>query len=188
MATCPVRFEFQCEKEKFTATHNIPRSLVTADPSQSQNAQYVKTFMDTVQPILKEHEPAARAASSTKCGICGSPTAKILLTPMSWLHIVADPFINVLANAVCSKASCEMTTRQQIQDLMAVASNQDDSVRPGNGGVNVTKTTELLPCKVCGKVEKTSRCARCRVVAYCGKEHQKQDWPAHKQVCKSLAR
>ena len=29
-----------------------------------------------------------------------------------------------------------------------------------------------------------SLCAACKVVAYCGKEHQVADWPAHKKACK----
>ena len=30
------------------------------------------------------------------------------------------------------------------------------------------------------------RCARCKAVAYCGKEHQKMHWKVHKQTCVSL--
>ena len=29
------------------------------------------------------------------------------------------------------------------------------------------------------------RCAACRTVAYCSREHQVADWPAHKAVCKA---
>ena len=29
-----------------------------------------------------------------------------------------------------------------------------------------------------------SRCARCRMIKYCSKEHQKMDWPVHKGICK----
>jgi hypothetical protein len=38
-------------------------------------------------------------------------------------------------------------------------------------------------CKICGKAGRL--CTRCRLVAYCGLEHQRLDWKNHKPVCKS---
>ncbi len=38
-------------------------------------------------------------------------------------------------------------------------------------------------CAVCGKAD-AAVCARCRLVGYCGAEHQRKDWPAHKVVCR----
>ena len=38
-------------------------------------------------------------------------------------------------------------------------------------------------CAVCGS-SNAAVCARCRLVGYCGTEHQKKDWPAHKVVCR----
>jgi TPR repeat protein len=38
-------------------------------------------------------------------------------------------------------------------------------------------------CAVCGKAD-AAVCARCRLVGYCGAEHQRKDWPAHKSVCR----
>jgi hypothetical protein len=38
-------------------------------------------------------------------------------------------------------------------------------------------------CAVCGKSD-AAVCARCRLVGYCGAEHQRADWPAHKAVCR----
>ncbi|XP_069625530.1 egl nine homolog 1 isoform X1 [Ranitomeya imitator] len=39
-------------------------------------------------------------------------------------------------------------------------------------------------CELCGKMENLLRCGRCRSSFYCSKEHQRQDWKKHKQVCK----
>ena len=38
-------------------------------------------------------------------------------------------------------------------------------------------------CAVCGKAD-AAVCARCRLVGYCGVEHQRKDWPAHTAVCR----
>ncbi|KAM4603919.1 egl nine homolog 1-like [Polymixia lowei] len=39
-------------------------------------------------------------------------------------------------------------------------------------------------CELCGKMEDLLKCGRCRNSFYCSKEHQKQDWKKHKQVCR----
>lgn len=39
-------------------------------------------------------------------------------------------------------------------------------------------------CELCGKMESLMKCGRCRSSFYCSKEHQRQDWRKHKQVCK----
>jgi hypothetical protein len=38
-------------------------------------------------------------------------------------------------------------------------------------------------CSVCKARGKCSRCARCRVTWYCGKNCQTKDWPQHKTYC-----
>lgn len=187
MATSNVRFEFMCEKGKLNFTHDVPRSLIGINPQQSQGAAYMKTFIDTIQPILLEHEPACRESSSPQCGECGSPTAKILLSPMTWLHIVENPFVNVWANPVCDKATCEAVSRQKIQDLMTLITNNSPAQSQPQGTVGMNTQVDLDTCRVCAKKENTSRCGRCKAVAYCGKEHQVADWGLHKKVCKSTA-
>ena len=38
-------------------------------------------------------------------------------------------------------------------------------------------------CAVCGS-SNAAVCARCRLVGYCGTDHQRSDWPTHKAVCR----
>ena len=45
-------------------------------------------------------------------------------------------------------------------------------------------TVEIKACRVCGKVEETKKCKNCGAIFYCGKEHQRKDWPNHKTGCK----
>jgi len=186
MATRPVRFDFQTELQgTLTYIHNVPSSLVTPTAQAAQHEpEYVKKFVSTIQPIMLEHEAACRAASNPKCQSCGSPATTVLQTPMSWLHIVEKPFVSVCVNPVCSKKECEIRERQQIQNMMTEVI--EDSRVQGVGGPE--NPVEILPCKVCGGTEKTMRCGRCKVVAYCGKEHQKADWKVHKRVCAPMPR
>ena len=186
MATCRVRFNIQTDLQgTLKYVHNIPRSLVTPNAQVMQrDPEYIKNFVAAIRPIMLEHEAACRAASVPKCRSCGSSTVKVLQTPMSWLHIVDEPFINVLVNPVCDKSECKVRTQQQILDMMAEVTAEVQEAEELYGILR--NTVEILPCKVCGETENTKRCARCKVVVYCGKEHQKADWKVHKKICASL--
>jgi len=190
MATCPVRFDFHTELQgTLKYIHNVPRSLIRPDAQVAQrDPEHIKNFVSTIQPIMKEHEAACLAASSPKCQSCGSPTVKILQTPMSWLHVVNNPFVNVFVNPVCNKNECEIRERQEIQNMIEEVTEdvRDEVAERGAGGPE--NPLEILVCKVCGETEKAKRCARCKVVAYCGKEHQKADWKVHKKICVSSER
>lgn len=39
-------------------------------------------------------------------------------------------------------------------------------------------------CKICGGIVDLKVCAKCKQVAYCSREHQRQDWKFHKDFCK----
>ncbi|CAD6997943.1 unnamed protein product [Ceratitis capitata] len=44
------------------------------------------------------------------------------------------------------------------------------------------KPTETLPA------DKLQFCANCRLVVYCSKEHQRFDWPIHREFCRTVAK
>lgn len=44
-------------------------------------------------------------------------------------------------------------------------------------------------CHVCKKHNSNlKRCSMCKAVAYCSKDHQKQDWKLHKNLCKAISK
>ncbi|KAF4083521.1 hypothetical protein AMELA_G00142980 [Ameiurus melas] len=51
-------------------------------------------------------------------------------------------------------------------------------------GVGTDPDPDRQYCELCGKMENLMKCGRCRSSFYCSKDHQKQDWKKHKQVCK----
>ncbi|KAH7119203.1 hypothetical protein EDB81DRAFT_806703 [Dactylonectria macrodidyma] len=151
MATCPVRFQFSCDNipEGLNFTHEISKSLVRPLSHARQDDSYAYRFQRAVLPFLKEHEPVCRAASNPFCGICGSPIATVLQTPMSFLHKEGDPYVGVLVSG----------TRQAIQEEMFEV------------GAGAEARVGAVVCAVCGKMEGIRKCGRCKAVAYCGKEH-----------------
>ena len=48
------------------------------------------------------------------------------------------------------------------------------------------KMPDKVCCKCGEKRRKLKRCTSCKVVYYCGKQCQQQDWPTHKTKCRSL--
>lgn len=40
-------------------------------------------------------------------------------------------------------------------------------------------------CAVC-KQKASSKCSKCCIVFYCSKDHQKDDWKTHKNICKPV--
>lgn len=46
--------------------------------------------------------------------------------------------------------------------------------------------SSLTTCTIC-ETPSTSHCARCGLVTYCSKAHQKEDWPSHKLLCHAAA-
>jgi len=103
---------------------------------------------------------------------------------MSWLHVVSDPFVTVWVNPVCEKEECEEKLRGEISDMMRIIMGEDGASALEN---DVQREVTGVGCRVCGKTEKTRKCARCKVVTYCGREHQREDWRVHKNVCGLLA-
>lgn len=42
-------------------------------------------------------------------------------------------------------------------------------------------------CIVCKKRKSLKRCSRCQMISYCGEEHQKENWPMHKELCRVIS-
>jgi hypothetical protein len=171
MSRRSVRFEFQCEKARLKFNHDIDSRLLgplAANPNQHYQTQ----FLNAVHPILLEHYGACLNASGLTCSECTRPKKEALTTPMSWLHLADDPFVNILVSPLCETGGrCEMQSRRETQKMMEELGNEAEA--------------EMTACKVCYKVEGAQKCARCRTVSYCGKECQKKDWKRHKPVCKA---
>ena len=55
---------------------------------------------------------------------------------------------------------------------------------PAKGASATSSTSPVCELPGCDlKVVKGGLCSKCRSVHYCGKEHQRRDWPSHKLIC-----
>jgi ankyrin repeat protein len=55
-------------------------------------------------------------------------------------------------------------------------------VKPGREALFTKASAQGPTCPLCMKPAHL-KCSKCNSAFYCGKDHQKQDWPAHKMVC-----
>jgi len=183
-ATRPIVFEFFNENgNNLTYSHNIPSSLIGVGAKFAQDdAEYIDRAQRLIHAAWEEREPACRAVSNPRCGMCGSPTTKLVQTPVSYLHAKENPSVSIFVHAVCDDGKCEIKTRQQTRGRIAQHAEENPPKSASAGRASV----EFMACKVCRKTEGTMRCARCKAIAYCGREHQKADWKMHKQECLSV--
>lgn len=104
----------------------------------------------------------------------------------SCLNDLKDPAIGVVVVPFCGKPECEMAVRQQTGAwIESINKSQEVKQTGASGGPSSVKAGATATCRVCDKSEGAKFCQGCKLVAYCGKEHQKKDWSAHKQVCRS---
>ncbi|RMI94950.1 hypothetical protein BHE90_017398 [Fusarium euwallaceae] len=170
MTTCSVRFDFFCgETKTLTYRHKVPSSLITNATIAGKDTRYNELFRKTVEPIMEKHEGACRDAfEAPVCNSCGSPANIVLQSPMSWLNGgEGEPFIVVRVTPFCGNERCGTRLRQEVQEEM------DENFQDNSGPAG--QCIEIIACQVCGKTEGIKRCGRCRVIGYCGTEHQKAD-------------
>ncbi|KAM4063269.1 MYND finger domain-containing protein [Hirsutella rhossiliensis] len=165
MATCNVSVEFWCE---FGATelkykHSIPKTLVTQVGQARPNHEASALFLQWIRPILREHEAACRKAAGARCESCGEVAKDILQSPISYLH----------AEAVCARGRVVILRRTEAWAQSKCKGRMHRAQRK--------------VCRVCGEMAGARRCSRCLAVAYCSRQHQKEDWKVHKKGCKPKA-
>src|SRR5690349_111062 len=101
----------------------------------------------------------------------------VLQSLMSWLNGggAGEPFVGVWVTPYCGKGPCGTRLRQEVQEEI------DENFQDNSGPVG--QCMEIMACQVCGRTEGIKGCGRCRVIGYCGAEHQKADWKVHKMMC-----
>ncbi|EFQ85513.1 hypothetical protein CFE70_007784 [Pyrenophora teres f. teres 0-1] len=151
-------------------TAQVPTSLI-GQFTQPLPPTYQATFDATMQPLVATLQPDFNSRSDPICLICQvAPTTFGISFCMSQLQ-APEPFIIVGIVPTCGSQQCKEGAYEMNKMFQQEQSMHD--------AVNA--------CKICGKYEGARKCVRCKTVAYCGEEHQRQDWPSHKRECRQLA-
>lgn len=116
-------------------------------------------------------------------------------TPMTVLHLLA-PTVAVTLAPVCDKEECTDIVRREIfsnmramRDMFSSAPGWQMGAFSEEEGVKEILAGEKearRECEACGEVKGWRACTRCRMIGYCGKNCQKEDWRVHKLVCRWL--
>lgn len=108
---------------------------------------------------------------------------KILFILFFWYRLVSL-FVLILTNIVNNIIlffSCYYSQSAQLYILISIA-NWTGLLTVQTVYTTIIMASNKGKCQVCPKFSE-SRCSWCKLVFYCSKEHQKQDWPHHKESC-----
>ena len=168
MATRKVRLHFTplAEAPAWDVTHDVPANLIASFQDQ-MSPSYQHRFGEAMTPICQHYQHAMNTRSGPNCAVCTlAPTTYGKSFCISQLH-APEPFVVMGIVPTCGTPECKQGASYLIKMFREDQQQSDYE----NG------------CKVCGKLDGTMRCAKCKVVKYCSTEHQKQDWKRHKGTC-----
>ena len=80
----------------------------------------------------------------------------------------------------------EMVWGPRVRKVARAASEEAEPAEPEAASKPKVSLAELR-CGHCNKVGAPSLCSKCTKVAYCDKECQKEDWKAHKKICRDAS-
>ncbi|KAF2826141.1 hypothetical protein CC86DRAFT_466925 [Ophiobolus disseminans] len=144
------------EVPEWSHTHSVPANLIA-----------------TAHEASSPYQAECNAKAGKNCINCRGSAGIAALTPCSYLHIMNEPFINVLVHSTCGLTMCIKAAKVMMQEVMEE--------------VGEMERDQDVKCESCGERENIKRCAKCKVVGYCGTACQKRGWKKHKKICAQLA-
>jgi hypothetical protein len=186
MTTRTVRliFTFWPSNAEIVKTVDLPASARALESPETDTLKaaeaegaWRQVIQDCTKPIKINHLEEFIATAGPACVICDKPKTTILYDEQSYLYDKEDLRIFHKVLPFCGSMKCQDEHAKQIT---AAA----DVLRANR---QVGEESQLNACRVCGKKENLMKCARCRAVAYCRKECQKNDWAVHKIICQAVA-
>jgi hypothetical protein len=173
MATRKVRLHFtplSTVAPAWDVAHDVPADLITSF-QEEKSASYQLRFGETMTKVCTQYQDAMNTRCGPTCGVCDlAPTTYGKSFCISQLA-APEPYVLMGIVPTCGTPECREGASSLVQ-MFREEYRQHDS---------------QSACKVCGKLDGTMRCAKCKEVRYCSVEHQKEDWKKHKKVCWTLA-
>jgi hypothetical protein len=169
MATRKVRLHFTPLSTKAPAwdvNHDVPANLIVSFQEQT-SPSYQHRFGEVMNPICEHYQNDMNTRSGLTCAVCSlAPATYGKSFCISQLH-APEPYIVIGIVPTCGTSECKQGASYLIKMFREDQQQHDNQ----NG------------CRVCGKLDGTMRCAKCKEAKYCSKEHQKLDWKRHKGIC-----
>jgi len=152
----------------------------------NKNAQRVHKLVFRPLPRLLLLAMSSAVSPPTLCAACGASTSLVCASCLKARF--CSPACAAAAWAGHRAACAEFSVLARLPDealapvpLAAPLASMEPAAGAGAGAFENPGTG--FECAVCGKSD-AAVCARCRLVGYCGAEHQRKDWPRHKAVCR----
>lgn len=187
MATTSVLFQFHwaygnSTKPVLEARHQISTSAVLQKPEgqlpQDPDAFYL--FQLTAGPMIFSHTMElvqAAARSNITCVLCAQPSTTITCALAPGWDNASNLFVKIDVFTLCPKEECKHGFTKRVQATIDTGEDLD-----------IQRASIAKHCPICFANEGLKFCQRCKVTAYCGKEHQKEDWKEHKKSCEKWAK
>lgn len=186
-----VRFEFTMTPNEFgRELHTfamVPNTLIRKDFHQltkQKDSEFFRQMTNALGQICFALRPLYQGMSKKECITCGKATDFALTLPTPFLTLI-DPHVQVAVISCCEdKAECYTPAKQTRRDQIKA---QDDERDRAAAEKREEQRKNYVPgrvCEVCHATEGLKFCQGCKFLAYCGKEHQTQDWvKGHKSLC-----
>mmetsp|Transcript_11392 Transcript_11392/g.21074 ORF Transcript_11392/g.21074 Transcript_11392/m.21074 type:complete len:186 (-) Transcript_11392:44-601(-) len=146
------------------------------DAKNPEHGKTMNAITTRGQKLVLEKRP------TQKCWMCCQRAATRILTSPQWSFYDdgETKLFDAFAHPLCSRAACHANARRDID----TAREYIESIQPG------TFNKRLDSCANCEQVDKARKlkcCGGCKIVFYCSRECQVEDWKArHKHDCKQM--
>jgi hypothetical protein len=150
---------------EWTQQNNFSENKDHAPPAEKEELEYEDQFASNAQ------EPAKPSSTSQVSGQSTKPSSG------------KDSGDAVVTTEIQQQQTADSVGTEQ--DLFTSYEPTNETQKAPAPGEEQEEDYVIHTCKICGQAGQL--CTGCRLVAYCGRDHQRLDWNQHKRECKGKA-
>ncbi len=182
------------EEHCFNDDDHTPVASETT-PTRSRGARTATTAEEQYGSAETDEVVQAGGERGVETSVAGSPSQQPSSPPTSSSRYPSEgPVPGLLPNhgkrqplAIKTDLAEQPGTQASISlTLASEASGQGRDGPSSRSNVPKTQVIEHKPCVICSTPGKL--CDGCGSIAYCGRNHRKQDWKRHRSACKGKAK
>lgn len=167
---------------------NLEMNALTQETFELDLAAALEEVSETMLSHLRVKRTSDDREEDAQCCACRAAPATRLIHHTMLFSDGFPPRVEDLPQPVCAASECETRAKAQfLMDMEVAASaltHSSASPRSSTGpGCFYCKRTSAREAGKTGLM----RCSKCKVAKYCCAECQRNDWKAHKLVCRADA-